>query len=621
MRVSIVRVAGWAKRCAGFALVFALAGFCYALASSFPSDSDVPAHAATQARAIGTNIPLRFTNPLVMAAAGSVALNPATGMPPNPAEYDLGDAALGSMITRYVTAEGGLRPYRFTSTGPNSLSNLVVNTTPTPVLTLSIAGVVSGFTPGTVPPTYRTFLGTPGLRFPVTVTDALGTKVNSVTANFNLFLVAANSRFRFATDTIPDGFLGSNYTAKFDVINGRGPIKVTALSVTNTGTGAATKLSDLGLFLAADGTLHGKPLMIGTFNILARAVDADGVIARNRRNANVTDQTYTLVVNDNSVTSSDAFTTSCVVKGDLKGFGKDSLKYKGVVNMFGSDELTLTGTTFTFALGGLTFSGRLDKSGRYSTKLVDKSTFSFSISARTGAVNVSINKSRFVDSLELTGLTAGTLRRPLTIMLGQAIVSTEVLDFESDVDGSKYALNYQIGRHGTSASGGFQLTKVSGKDDNQQASLAGDQWRVNFLAQPRKGVVNSAGAGESFDSISAVTVRVGTNFAQTVRGGAVSAGKKIAFKSGELIKSFSLDPKTGKGSMQSRTLPAVQTGIPLAKNALQFSNVFFPMGVDLARSTGAFTGEHARKIFNLGTMYADTPPKPLTSGIPSTPAK
>src|SRR5437868_12783039 len=106
-----MRVTRYGSRAIGMGLVFALAGFTYAVSNFAPRGEDM----AVAPRAVGTTLPLRFTNPYVM--MGTVV--------PNFNEYDLGDAGLGSVITRFVTAEGGLKPYRFTSPAPTSLANAI----------------------------------------------------------------------------------------------------------------------------------------------------------------------------------------------------------------------------------------------------------------------------------------------------------------------------------------------------------------------------------------------------------------------------------------------------------------------------------------------------------------
>ena len=91
------------SRTIALSLVFAAAGGCFAVATSQPNGDGSGAFA--ESRGVGSSLPLRFTNPHVLINGVD------TG------EYDLGDVCGSATITRYVTADGGLRPYRFTSQG------------------------------------------------------------------------------------------------------------------------------------------------------------------------------------------------------------------------------------------------------------------------------------------------------------------------------------------------------------------------------------------------------------------------------------------------------------------------------------------------------------------------
>lgn len=75
---------------------------------------------------------------------------------------------------------------------------------------------------------------------------------------------------------------------------------------------------------------------------------------------------------------------------------------------------------------------------------------------------------------------------------------------------------------------------------------------------------------------------------------------------GDAVKRLTLDLRRGTGNLDTTTLAARFTGIPAAANSAFYTNLFFPLGLDLTRSSGAaFTGEHARRIFGAGTKYSD----------------
>lgn len=595
-----MRVTLLGPRSIGIGLFFALAGFSYALATALPQTAPI----GVGARAVGTYLPLRFTTPNVK-DAGGVTLDPN--------EYDLGDAAFGSTIIRYITAEGGIKPYRFTSTGPNSLANVIANTSST--LELGISGVFAGRAPDSVNANTKTFLGTPGLRFQTTVTDARGTNSASATGFFNLFLVdSATSPFRFANDTIPSARLDSAYVASINLIGGTFPTFMTETAVTNTADGSSLRLSDLGLFLSASGRIYGRPLAVGTFQITVRAFDGFGFIAKSRRNANANDQTFTLNVGDYPVTSSDMMTLSCSVSGDLNSPGRDIIRLKGVINALGMDQTSLVNSDFAFHLGGVGFSGRLDKKGSVTVRsFFDGATYSAKVNARAGTITITCSRGTFSGALNLAGVVSGnTVRRPLEVTIGNSVVSSEVIDFIATVDGNSYRLDFSQGRTGQNASGGFQITSVIGRDDLSLNGQPGDAWRVKFLALPRAGVTNPAGLREGIDNITGVNVRIGSNFQQAITGGGIiGAGPTIKFVGGPIdgIQSFNLSTRTSKGTINTRTLSAFDTNIPQAQNALNFSNLFFQLGIDVQRASldQPYHGEHARRIFNIGKKYTDRP--------------
>jgi hypothetical protein len=575
-------------------LVFAVAGFCFAVSTGVPTEQP----ADVSARAVGTSFPLRFTNPLV----------PAT------VEYDLGDAALGStdarVITRYVTAEGGLRPYRFTSTGPNSLTNAVQGTLSS--LVLGVSGALVGTMPYSLAvgnPLHTTVLGTPGLHFQVTVEDSRGTSSTSQTAWFNLFLYDRNAvPFRFAMDRLPDARLCSSYVSRVDVIGGTAPYTYSLVSVTGPGISSN---DDLGVFVTSDGAVIGNPLAEGTFTLVIRCTDAAGAVAAGR-NGSGSSQAFLLNVLPNPIVSSDLLTLSCVVKGDAGNLGRDTLKFTGIVNAQGQDLAELMNSSFSFQLGNISASGKLGRSGSLKQRQTDGSELSVKINPNSGTLDVKIKKGVFATALNAAALIDGQLtRRPLQVTIGDALVSSEVLDFETSVRGSRYALNYKLGRNGSSAAGGFLVTNVKGKDGVGSGGLPGDAWRVGFLAAARKGLRTATNPG--LNDISGVTIRVGANFVQALTGpGFKSRGDRTSFSGGRAgnVSKFTFNARMSKGTLNTNVLTFKSTGIPQAINAVKYGNVYFPLGVDITRSAGAsFTGEHSRRVFGFGKQYKDSPPR------------
>ena len=573
-------------------IVCAVAGFCYGVSTVAESNSQ-SIHEGAGGRAVGTGIPLRFTNPLV---------------PPYPSgEYDLGDAAYDSTITRYITAEGGLRPYRFTSFGTQSLQNVIAGTKTT--LQLGLSGVLAGSVPGQIGAATRTITGAPGFRFLVSVQDSKGTAPETRTAFFNLFLIDARNLFKFATaPQLPDARLGTTYISKIDAIGGSPTLTFSVLSV--AGPGVANS-DQLGLYVTATGTVVGRPLATGTFTIGVRCTDSRGRLAQNRAQTTF-DQTFSINVNPNPVSSSDLATISCVINGKKPNASSDTLSYTGFVNVLGQDNFSLVNSDFSFQVAGLGFSGRLDKNGKLTQTLQDSSKIKVSLSTKTGLLKVTIRGGNFATQLGASTLTAGTVRKPLQVTLGDAIAESEVLDFVSKVSADRYTLTYGLGKNGSNASGAFQILSVKGKDGNTQGGLPGDAWMTSFLAIPRNGVIDPSGKKPGLDGVTGVTVNIGTTFTQNFSGADISSSSgNLALKGDKAsgVRGLKLNLKSFKGTLTTNQLSTKTTGIPQAVQSPSFGSVYFALGVSLVRGTGLpFAGEHARHLFGLGNKWSDSPP-------------
>jgi len=570
---------GWVSQTLALSLVFALAGFTYALSTSVESDAP-----QVETRAVGSYNALRFTNPFVAGFTN---------------EYDLGDALFGSVITRYVTADGGVRPYRFTSEGPNSFTNVIEGLQSS--LRFSISGVLAGSVPSSLPnnPLYVTANGTPGLRFQVTVRDAQGTSGATRSGFFNLFLRNLGpNEYRFSIDSLPAGLLGSPYVARAETLGGVGKQVFSLVSV----SGAASA-SELGIFVNSDGTISGRPLRTGTFTLTVRAVDSLNRTARNRQNSAL-DQALTFTVANSPVTSSDLITVSCSVKGDTAETNGDSLQYKGIVNVGGVK--TLLNSPVFFRLGGIEISGVLDAKGRFKATLAGGEQVDVRVNTK-GTIDAKVKKGTFGTSLNIAALLTPTDRRPVTLSIGDIVTTSEVLEFATEKSGTEYALNYSLGRTGSSSAGGFQITSIKGTDSVTQGGLEGDKWKVNFLALPRVGITANAGT----NNVTLATISVGDNFVQQLKG-IVSNGKNVRFSAGpdSGVKNFKVSSKSFKGSLMTNTLQTKQTGIPTAAKAAAFGQLYFPLGIELTRSSGeSFIGEHGKAIFPSKKKYADVPPR------------
>jgi len=595
----------WKSRALAVAVIFAAAGFCLAVSTVERSGPSALPYS------VGTTQTLRFTNPHVALA---------------PSEFDLGDAGFGSTLTRYVTAEGGLKPYRFTSDEPLSLSDVTAGFPTT--LQLGLSGILAG----SLPPRPRdattkvllafpskTVTGSDGFRFQVTVKDAKAFAAvpnASVTGIFNLQLVDTTVvPFRFAMDSLPEARLGASYLVNLDVVGGRGGVTYSVLSAVDTATGLQVFMDDLGLFISADGSVFGRPLIAGVFALKVRCVDSRLAIALSR-NGLVQDQVFNLVVRDQPVTSTDLAAVKLLVRGDLDKVSTDVLQYQGLVSTLGRTAASLLNSDFSFRLGGIFFSGRLNSKGQYAATLDDGSKVSFKVNTAQGLVDVAIKKGSFADALEAFDLVRGLNRRAVEVTIGDAVGSSEVLDLATSLTGSHYSLSYRLGSGpaGSSAAGVFQVTSVLGKDGTTKSGTVGDSWQVRFLAVPRKDVIDPLGRSQGFSGVSGATVRIGANFTQAITGAPLLVKRgDIRFKgaAGDGVKSLTFSTSRFTGKLQTSLIATGSTGIPLASQAPQFSQVFFSLGLDLDRgAAGApFSGEHARAIFGLKRQYKDTPPR------------
>ena len=572
-------------------LVFALAGFCYAVSNT----AIETLHSNAEIRSVGSGITLRFTNPLVSSTT----------------EYDLGDASFAGTIVRYVTAEGGIRPFRFTSDGSLSLANAIEGTFSS--LDLGLSGVLAGTLSNTISSASKTVTGAPGFRFQVRVQDARGNSSDSATGTFNLFLVNSANQFRFAIDKLPDARLAATYVSRVEVIGGKFPLVFSLVSVANASTGATSTPESLGLFLSSDGTLMGRPLATGTFSLKIRCTDVSGSIAKNRANS-TSDGTFTVIIKDSPVTSTDNLTTACNVRGGIGTVGADMLRYSGYINVLGQDNFNLLNSAFSFRLSGIGISGQLDKKGMLAQNLSDGSKVKVKVSAKSGRIDVSISKGSFSNALTATALVDGVnTRKALQVTVGDAVVSSEVLDFDTRTSGDKYTLDFKLGRNGSSAAGAFQIVSVKGKDDTTSGGLPGDAWRVMFIAEPRSGITAAGGLSQGLDNVTSATVRIGQSFSQNLLGATVeAAGNKLSFHGDRSsgVKRLTLDARRFTGHLETNVLSTKSTGIPQASQSPAFGNIFFQLGVDLVRGTFGtpFSGEHARRIFGLKNQFKDAPP-------------
>jgi len=599
------------KQCGGRALalgvILAVAGFCYATSTSVESRSSdgVPDEAAP--RQVGS-LTLRFMNPQLLSG-----------------NFDLGDACYGSAVNRYITMAGGVRPYSVMSPSPDypGLLNFLLNgqNVTNSSLTLGNSGYLLGTIANTVP--------TP-IIFTVNGHDSTGSMNQTVTGTFQLnVMLCGAGQFHFAVDHVNNGQVGMNYIAGIDTMGGvfdsLHPLNITVipntLSVNGVARGTTSGLEAIGLSLGTDGTIYGKPLVAGLVSFKAHAVDNLNRVALDRTNT-VPDQVISFNIEGNQIASVDLTTTQINIRGDIGRNNTDTLTFKGIINLNGNPISSLRFTIFTFRLGPVSYSGWFDVEGNVVNRLnkvivnADGSQFKAKADAQKGTISGSITKATIVNILNNAApiIDHGTAVFAGGMSLSNNVVAADTVQFSTQKKGTKIGMEYALGKFGQPMAGGFQLVSVVGKDGKTISGTPGDAWQAKFIIVPRFGIDTNAG----LDSLSSITVRIGTNFVQKIAASSLISGKngntnmaKPLIKNG--VAKLQINGRSFVGTLQTFPLTTLETFISTAgevnaPNTTQspipqgnFVSSNFDLGLDLTRSgnNASFTGEYGKFILGV----------------------
>lgn len=515
------------------------------------------------APATGTPYPLTFANPIINDGSNN---------------RDVGDIKQNVPSDRLIRAYGGTPPYTFSVDEPTK--SLMIGTglelLPNGILTFN----------GQMDP-----IGV--VTFPFTVKDSFGFTPRSVTETFRINFVTFTN-FRFASTGVPTGTVGSPYSARLPVINGTAPIIFGATNIALGGV-PLTSLENAGLSLAADGTLHGVPIAVGTLTFTASATDAGSNAAADFAGAG-NSQIFNLQILPNTVVSSSFTPTQITIKTGIPG--KGSVALKAVVNLNGSSFSSLYGLPCTVRVGRYTSPiFYFDEKGRSVSPKGTSPLITASVK-KNGVFAISIARAD-IPSLGFTGLSGD---RSVEVRLGGAVIGSSLQNFKIKVGkagsatitskSTKPVTSYNRGGTG-------QLTSVAGADDK---AGTGDSWKVNFVG------ILPANVDTTLATAVSAKVKLGTGYEDTValtRKGASLTGK--ADKKKAVVASFAFDTGTGKGVFTTGVLPHApappapvppgSTGIPLAGSTT--ARGFLPVEIIFLNAAG-------NPIYNIQSALAIT---------------
>jgi hypothetical protein len=526
----------------GFACT--ILGFSWALATSAPAHSRA---AAVSARSVGSQ--LRISNPFLL--PGQDAQFPSGGDPSaDPDGFDLGDATLGSQLVRYISGLGGVRPYRFAFAPVGSASGTG--------LSLESSGRVVGA---------ATAAGPNSLSFGALLTDASGGTRSGV---FRLGLETSQS-FRFAIDRLPSAQIGQDYFTKVEVLGGDASttlFSVVASSISINGV-AVNDLESQGLTLFEDGTLAGRPLNSGRLVFTARATR--GSARALNRGGTAEDQVLSGDVAAVGGIQSQLATVKAMLRGGKPS--KDVLDLQVLINAAGRMPADFANKTLELRFAGKTFQTTLDASGQSRSGNLRSSLSS------SGSLRLQLRNQDFRGLFGATALPdRSTQTATLAIRIGESFIATEPIFFHVKSRRGAFQLSYRLGKD-RQLSGLFQIVSVKTSD-----SAEGTAYQAKFMLAHIRGYSELL-----FDQAQQATVKIGSNFTQTV---SLSRGRGKFFGGG--IANLKIDTKRKVGTLTTTRLTEAQTGFKSAAAATGQTQVFL-MNLKLSTPTLDFEGDASRR--------------------------
>jgi len=568
-----------------------LAAVCFSYALATPAAPPAAPCRASAAQSRFAVQLLRFTTPF-LAAGSDFAFAQGGNVKDDPQGFDLGDACAAGSILRYITGAGGYLPYTFTLKPLLGSQSNGTGAAPASLPSLSPAGILNGNMPADV---------SAFLRFNVQLSDVIGTQR---LGTFRVNVVPRSpTLFRFAHDKLATAQLANSYFTNIETVGHAGSFSAVTGSVTVAGTGGGTfnQLEDVGLALAPDGVLFGRPTKTGdiTFKAHAAASDNPGLVAKSRAGLN-DDQQFTITVEQSVPLTSELLATQCAIRGNRVVGGTDTFSYAGCLDTRGATAARLAGSPFQLRIGrSQVFSGTLDDKGRIKPAPKPKGAKSAGLSL---AVKLSPASNRLTIKLSGASLAAAlgiaeteaidkTFR---TVVIGLDIGlfrTTEVLKMETRAPGAaSFRLDYALGRRGFSRAGGCQIVSVTGKDSMPVADPTGDRWLVRVLSLPGQDAETAATASAAVLAATSPTVDIG-DFSQkpSLTKQSVRLVFKATGKDTGLYRMW-LDPMHFVHKLETNVIGVTESGIPAAITTKE--PTVFPFGLSF---TG-FNGQTGRII-------------------------
>lgn len=571
------------------AVLLATVAFALSFATS-PTGADVwlsRASGAVKSRDVIQ--PIRFTNPFLIAGTDFDFPNGGDEAE-DPDGFDLGDATEGKPLTRVLSAYGGFQPHTFTLR-PLLGSGIASPGKGAPTLPdLAIDGLLKT-------PAVDTGLGG-YLRFNADLGDFIG---SGRTGTFRLSMVnlPANTH-QFAIDRLPLGVRGNAYYTTLDTLGGNAPVVYTLVAGSvKVGPTAVGSLEDIGLTLASDGRVFGRPIAPGIVTFAVEAKDAAGRKARSRDGTSQTNQTVTLTVETGTAVVTEMAAQTVSIKGNRALDGFDSLSYTGVFDSRGFTGPALAGSPVTLRIGSATFVGTFDDRGNASfTNAGDDAKVNIKISS-AGRLQLKVSNGIIGSKIGITPELSGVTNRAVVFALEtKGFRTTEVLNMQTRALGNgRYSMSYALGRTGFSLAGAFQILKVDGNPSRKDGERA-TSWQVRFLGVPGQEQVSSDGkptAGATIGGLTTCTLRIGSDFSQTLalatkNPDRAKSNVPVVFKASRNdagVRQLVLDPKSFKHFLQTNALSPVETSIPPAIDTKNLT--IFPLGLTV-NGLGGETG-------------------------------